>query len=294
VFADVTEAKAYLDAIPYRQAAHYRVGRLMPVQFAVVHSMESSEHSMMAEQWQAATATWDRISSVNFGVDDDSTRSCVHITDTAYHCASGNRNTVGVEHTGRAAQTSADWLDPFSKKMLTTQSAPLYAALSLVTGIPVRRASVDDYVLSRTSASFDVKRQGGLLGHIDVTLAAQRLGLPNEGHWDPGPNFPWTWFINEVASHLPGSAQEVHAMRIVWHPDIGTNPATGMFARLLPDNRTVRGVNGAMIRLGATGTPGREVVLPFEAEAIGPHPTATNVFLAAEKGGKRTQGLRFA
>lgn len=203
-FTTVAQARAYVDRIPFLEARWYSKARIMPIQFLVVHTMENTEANNQAEQWQQMTHTQDRKSSVHCGVDADSTRMAVRHYDTAYHVGYGNRNTWGCEHTGRAAQSPGDWADPFSRTMLTEQSAPLFAAMSLIAEIPIRRATTEDYMASRPDLGGTGWHEGrrGILGHRDVARAIQQFGLPDSGHTDPGEFFPWTWYLDQVRSHL--------------------------------------------------------------------------------------------
>ncbi len=183
-----------LDAIPFLEARHYRVGRRAPIRFLVIHDMESSEKATSAEEWQQRTHTQDKVSSVHYGVDNDSICCAVFPTDEAFHAAGGNRDTIGTEHPGVARQTRDEWLDTYGIAMLR-RSAALQAALCKRFGIPVRRATVADYVAAQNGQPF----VGGLLGHIDITEAAKILGRAQHGHWDPGPNFPWAYFMALVS-----------------------------------------------------------------------------------------------
>lgn len=204
MFRNRADALAYVERIPFLEARWYHPGRLATVDFLVVHTMENTEASDKAEQWQAMTATQDRESSVHCGVDNDSTRMAVHHWDTAYHVGKGNRNTWGCEHAGRAAQASADWSDPYSRAMLEGQSAPLFAAMCLIADIPIRRANTFDYMASRPDLGGMGWHEGrrGILGHVDVARAIQRFGLSDSGHTDPGEQFPYPWFLDRVRSHL--------------------------------------------------------------------------------------------
>jgi N-acetyl-anhydromuramyl-L-alanine amidase AmpD len=191
---DKTEALTYLEAVPFLEARHYRRGRRAPVRFVVVHDMEVPEEINSAEKWVQRTHTQDRVSSVNYGVDADSTWCAVRPSDEAFHVSGMNRHTVGIEHAGYARQTRGQWLDGYGAKMLE-RSADLTAALCVAFDVPVRRASVADLVNSERDTFPWV---GGIVGHIDCTLAAKQLGRPNHGHWDPGPAFPWDEYLEMV------------------------------------------------------------------------------------------------
>lgn len=198
MFDTKADAAAWLALVPFLEARHYRQGRRGDVRFVVVHDMEAPERSDSAEKWVQRTHTQDRVSSVNYGVDDNSLWCAVRPVDEAFHVSAFNKHTVGIEHPGYARQSTAEWLDPYGQRMLA-RSSVLTAALCKAFDVPVRRATVDDLVNSEIGA-FPWK--GGVVGHIDCTLAAQRLGRPNHGHWDPGPGFPWDHYLGMVAAVL--------------------------------------------------------------------------------------------
>lgn len=97
------------------------------------------------------------------------------------------------------------------------------------------------------------------------------------------------------AGLLPDPNGGAH-MRIVFDPDdTRPNPTDPRFVRLLGDNRTMRGVNGALIvRSGAAEKPAREVALPWPvdpAEGIG---LRGRVITAVRPGSGAAVGYRFA
>lgn len=298
-FTGKADARAYLDQIQFRQARNYGGDtRRKPIRFVVQHATQGSERFDSAEIALVMWASWDRQSSVHYAVDGDSTVCAVQPEAKAWHAKGGNSDTIGIEHCGRAEQTAAEWLAGPYGRGLFEQSARLNAALCIVFDIPVRRASATDHA----NANADTKSNnytggpwtGGLLGHADISESARLRGIPTDGHWDPGGGYVWTHLLNEIAALMPGTPKEAAMGRIVLHPDIGENPAKGSFARLLPDRRTIRGVNGARLIATAGQAPAAEVTLGFEIEALEPHPTNPRVFIAVEAGGPRTDGIRFA
>jgi hypothetical protein len=132
--------------------------------------------------------------SAHFAVDDDSIVQCVKETDGAWHTpgslpAKGgreiNRSSIGIEHAGYARQTEAEWLDAYGLAMLE-RSAELVAQLCVRHQIPPVR--LDPAAL--------VRGEKGICGHVDCTKAT---GVGS--HWDPGPGFPWDWYMARVRSH---------------------------------------------------------------------------------------------
>lgn len=148
-----------------------------------VVSIETSTHTFFAEG----------IVSHNC-VDNDSIVQCVKDEDGAWHTPGSlpskggreiNRSSIGIEHTGYAKQTSSEWLDPYSMSMLQL-SAELVALLCIKHNIPPVRVSAEDL---KAGAK-------GICGHGDCTKAT---GVGS--HWDPGPNFPWAWYMERVRAH---------------------------------------------------------------------------------------------
>ena len=75
-----------------------------------------------------------------------------------------------------------EWADVFSTGMLE-RSAELVAGICHRHGIPCVRIEADEV------------RDGhaGVCGHVDVSKA-----FGKSDHWDPGPNFPWRWYMLRV------------------------------------------------------------------------------------------------
>ena len=116
-------------------------------------------------------------------VDSNSVVQCVRDRDVAWHAPGGNRNGIGIEHAGYAKQSREEWLDDYSRAELEI-SARLAAKLVSLYDIPIQRLT-----------DTDLKAGGarGFTGHVDLTLAS---GKP--GHHDPGPHFPWDFYLDLV------------------------------------------------------------------------------------------------
>lgn len=171
----------------YVQARNYTPTQGRIIKWVVIHSMESSELSKTTEN----VASWFAGSnapkaSAHFCVDNDSTVQCVQLRDVAWAAPGANSEGIQIELAGRSAQTRAQWLDEYSRPMLQ-RAAKLTAQLCREYGIPVVRVG-----------PLDLKRgRPGITGHVDVTNAFRR-----SDHTDPGPQFPWDWFLNEVKAAL--------------------------------------------------------------------------------------------
>jgi hypothetical protein len=124
--------------------------------------------------------------STHYGVDAKEIVGYVVESDMAYGAAGTNGTGVHIEHAGRASQTPAQWADAYSESMLR-RSAALVADICRRHGIPIRRIGPDEL---KSGAR-------GICGHVDVSKAfPEKAG--KHPHWDPGPNFPWSHFLDLV------------------------------------------------------------------------------------------------
>ncbi len=162
-----------------------------------LHTAECGEIAVAAEN----LAEWDRgpkrpRASWHFAVDCDSVTQSVDVQNISWHSNAVNGQTIGIEHAGRASQNQAAWNDPYSRTMLEL-SAHLVAVLCERHQIPVVRPSLADIATDWRASAILPK---GIVGHWDITRAC-KIG----DHTDPGPNFPWTWYLNRVRELAPGA-----------------------------------------------------------------------------------------
>ena len=179
-------------SIAFKQARYYTKGRADSIRLIVIHDMESPEAGTTAENvasWFAGTTS--SRASAHYNVDSNSIVQSVRDGDTAWGAAGANASGLHVEHAGYARQTRAQWLDAYGKAMLEL-SAALVAEKCRKYGIPVRHISAADILAGRK----------GLVGHADVSKAYPGRG----GHTDPGPNFPWDYYLARVQAHYGAPA----------------------------------------------------------------------------------------
>jgi N-acetyl-anhydromuramyl-L-alanine amidase AmpD len=174
-----------LDGVPLRQAKNFTkaLRRRGDVLWVVVHTAECGETWNAAENlaaWaagpQAPRASW------HYAVDGNSITQSVLERDVAWHAPGANARGIGVEHAGRAGQLASGWDDLYSHAMLALSAA-------LVAGICRRW----DLPVQRVGQSHLLKNTPGICGHYDVSKAFKK-----SAHTDPGKNFPWDAFLDEV------------------------------------------------------------------------------------------------
>lgn len=173
--------------LPFLQANKYGRGRPDgPPLFIVVHTMEAHELGTTAE----GTAQYfhnlpdGRVVSAHYCCDNNSIVQCVRLQDTAWTVGNrpGNYRGINWEFAGFAAQTAEQWRDPYSTAMLL-RAVPYIRADAARFGIPLVRRTVPELQAFRP----------GITSHNDL-----RLAFGTTTHTDPGPNFPWSWFMAQL------------------------------------------------------------------------------------------------
>lgn len=149
-----------------------------------IHTMEAAEGPNTAESVAKYFKTVN--ASSHWCHDNDSRVRVVEDKDTAWTLPGANNRSLNIELAGYAKQTAADWADAYSINLL--EGAALSAAEWVVKyGIPIRRLT-DAQIASNLP---------GFAGHADVNRVYKQ-----SSHWDPGPSFPWDYFLNRVQAQV--------------------------------------------------------------------------------------------
>lgn len=143
--------------------------------------------------------------------------------DDAVVWGAGGMNTHGLH--GCFIHYSADqWTDPYSAGELA-QAAAWFAGKCRQYGIPAVRL---------TPAQVATPGVKGICGHVDVSAVFPA----SMGHTDPGPNFPWVSFLEQVNGILnPGPKLDFAAIR-----------AIGAFVRSLTKRHLREGDHGRNVK----------------------------------------------
>lgn len=162
-------------------------GRAKPIRLLVIHDGETNEGSTPAEGMGAWFASGKAGGSAHAGFDTDSICTYVDDGDTAWGAPGANSDGLHGELAGRASQTVSQWKDSDSLRIIEN-GAIWFAEKSLKHGIPAR------YL---TDAQVADGRTEGITSHRQITRALRR-----GTHTDPGPNFPFDYFLSRVKFHL--------------------------------------------------------------------------------------------
>jgi hypothetical protein len=106
-------------------------------------------------------------------VDDHEVWRCVDDMVIAWHAVGHNTIGLGLEIAGFAQWTRQEWMEHQPR---LTEAARIHAGWNVKYGIPL---------VESTSRGYH-----------------SHAGLPGNTHWDPGPNFPWDFYLGEVRRYL--------------------------------------------------------------------------------------------
>jgi N-acetyl-anhydromuramyl-L-alanine amidase AmpD len=165
----------------------------------VIHTGETRESSTSAESLARyfQDPSDGRKVSAHYSADNNSIVQCVRLGDIAWTVGNrpGNYRGINWEFAGFASQTQREWTDAYSTAMLE-RAMPYMRSDAERFRIPLRRCSVADLKAFRP----------GVTSHNDLRLA---FGVTT--HTDPGPNFPWSWFMESLQEDGLATADELES-----------------------------------------------------------------------------------
>lgn len=173
---------------PFVEARWYQkwgAGR-RPVRLITIHAMEFVEKADSAEVIAHDFATRPATSkaSAHINVDNNSIVQCVKDNDIAFAAPGANKDGIHIELAGYIKQSEAEWLDTYGIALLAL-AADATAQYCLKYSIPPVHLTDEELR--------DGKK--GIIGHVQASRVYKL-----SDHQDPGPNFPWTYFMGHVMS----------------------------------------------------------------------------------------------
>ena len=160
------------------------VGRRAPISLIAIHTMEAPEAAQTAENVAKYFKRVD--ASAHWCVDNDSRVRVVKDEDTAWTLPGANSRSLNIEIAGYAKQDADDWADEYSIDALEI-AAVCAAEWCDKYQIPIRKLT-DDQIRSGAK---------GFVGHVDTNRVYKQ-----SSHWDPGPGFPWAYFLGRVSHYV--------------------------------------------------------------------------------------------
>lgn len=172
------------DNWPFLQAKNFTkvTGKKRKVRLLVVHDMEYDENLKAAEQVAKYFSTTTTKASAHICVDADSIVQCVKDSDVAWAAPGCNNDGIQLEMAGYMKQTREQWLDKYGIQMLA-RAADAAAQYCLKYDLPI---------IHLTNAQL-VAGGAGIIGHVQASQVYKR-----SDHQDPGPNFPWDYFMTQL------------------------------------------------------------------------------------------------
>jgi N-acetyl-anhydromuramyl-L-alanine amidase AmpD len=175
------------DNFPFVQAKHFiKVTQRRRVRLVVMHSMESFEKGTTAEDCAEDFRTTERPASAHLCIDNNSIVQSVLDNNIPAAAPGANRDGIHLELAGFAKQTKDEWLDDYGKALLEN-AAEAAGQYCLKYDIPARRLSNEELAAGEAK---------GFVSHGQVSEVFKK-----SSHTDPGPGFPWEFFLGRVEDH---------------------------------------------------------------------------------------------
>lgn len=179
--------------LPYVPAAAHGGPFTVPVHIEVIHSTEGpmvAGNALALAGWFGRDEAHDGPGTSAHAIFDPAGGvAMVPLDHIAWHCGpGGNGFTRGDEHCGKVAMTREQWLSPAGQAMLDHSARHRAARLHASGGLPRW------LTLTQLRA-----REPGMCTHNDI-----RLAFGGTTHSDPGPNFPYDWYLERVRHYYFG------------------------------------------------------------------------------------------
>lgn len=187
---DSTLAATFIQAKNYKKRFSAR-----DIDLVILHdeeAVESDKTALNVARWFAGASA--PMASSHYTVDRTEIVQVVSEADDAWHAPPVNDRSIGIEMSGFAKQSEADWL---------ADGAMLDNAAALVADVCARN-NVPPVFLDAAAL---LRGERGISTHAEVDAAWKK-----SSHFDPGPFFPMDHFLEMVRG------------RMVW-PDASTEPA---------------------------------------------------------------------
>lgn len=189
-----------LRQIPCHPAARLSSQPGTPPTLIVLHSTEDGRTAGSTGETEGAAvacakgftklnrAGGTKASAAHYSVDDKVIAQSAPDTVRLIHAPNkGNSRGVGIEHCGSALYCTDEWLDGIGLQQMHI-SAWLTAELCHRHRIPARYLTPSEVV----------NGAAGICSHHDISVGDKIEG----GHWDPGPNFPYLFYLQLVRKKL--------------------------------------------------------------------------------------------
>lgn len=179
---------------PMVQAKWYQIpDSPRKVRLVVIHDMEYYERGDTAEviAHDFATRPASSKASAHICIDNNSIVQCVRDSHIAYAAPGANHDGIQVELAGFKKQTTKEWLDYYGIALLALGSDAV-AQYCIKYALPAVHLSDRELLAGYP----------GIVGHDQVSRVYKK-----SDHSDPGPAFPWGYFINSVQNFVTARTQ---------------------------------------------------------------------------------------
>jgi hypothetical protein len=171
-------------------AVHYMPGRIKRIRGIGLHTTQGQEIPKQARTVAAWFSDPKRSprSSAHFVVDNFEAIRLLPDSATAWAVPNFNADGLHIEMVGIAGQSAKEWADPYS---LAVMDRAAHIAATWIKIYDLRNVRL-------TQAEILDRKSTGLFGHGDASKAFKTPG----GHSDPGPEFPYGYFLTRVKHHI--------------------------------------------------------------------------------------------